>query len=359
MFFSIDADERNVIIGWIAPDNPSAVPQVIFVSPDREELVVDATMLRPDVFEIGIHRNGHVGFRIDERVVPALATLDDVQLLDAATRTPIFRRALPEHLERKVFIFDAAAMPQRRIEQHIVSQFALSYQACERLPLETMINLITNPSCKSILFHGRSSLSRYATFIDANDYFRAAILRDPFEELAERLLFMSLMGKSDGANILAMYCTGMSPLLEFARNLPLNDQRGLVTAFRGLTDEQRQSIANPMVRMLGCTVEDIPTYHHVSVALDNLADMDVVGTRARYPLFRAMLSKIINCDILGPDEPAHFQTVETLAKSLAKIGIVEDLLELDSALYAYADGAITAGTARETDDPEAIASDTR
>ena len=222
-----------------------------------------------------------------------------------------------------------------------------------------MINLIANPSCKSILFHGRSSLSRYATFIEANEYFRAAILREPFEELAERLLFMSLMAKSDGANILAMYCTGMSPLLDFARNLPLNDQRGLVTAFRALTDEQRQSIANPMVRMLGCTIEDVPTYHHVSVALDNLAGMDVVGTRARYPLFRAMLTKMIGCDILGPDEPAHFQTVEALARSLAKIGIVEDLLELDLALYAYADAAIVTGTARETDDAEAVTNDTR
>jgi hypothetical protein len=56
-----------------------------------------------------------------------------------------------------------------------------------------------------------------------------------------------------------------------------------------------------------------------------------------------MMAQMLGADVLGPEEPASFQTVQVLAQSLSRIGIVADLLELDLALYAFADEAIVTG----------------
>ena len=344
MFFNIDKDEGHAIFGWIAPDNPAGAPRVVIVIPGRNEITMEADLARPDVRDLGVHNTGYVGFRVDERTVPDLAALSEIEILESETRLPIFRRFVPDqHIRRKTFLFDSAVMPQRSILQNVSQHFSLAYPAAERFPLETMIVLINNHSCDSIVFSGRSNYNRYVTFLETNDYFRAAILRDPFEELAERLLFLSLLAKPDWSHLVGLYATGLAPLVEFARDLPFNDPKGLLTAFRTLTDEQRVAIQSPMVRMFGCSLEDTPTHHHVSLALDHLAALDLVGTRSRYAAFRAMLAQLLKTDILGPDEPASFQTVAMLAESLSRIGIVADLLEHDVALYGLADEAIAAG----------------
>lgn len=344
MFFNIDKDAGNAIHGWIAPDNPAAVPRLVIVIPGRNEITIDADMMRPDVRDLGIHKTGHVGFWIDEKTVPDLDTLTEIELLEFETRLPIFRRFIPDqHIQRRAFLFDTSVMPQRRILQNVSQHFSLVYSSAERFPLETMIVLINNHSCNSIVFSGRSNFNRYVTFLETNQYFRAALLRDPFEELAERLLFLSLLAKPDWAPLAPLYATGLTPLIEFARDLPFNDPKGLLTAFRTLTPEQRAALQSPMVRMLGCSLEDTPTRHHVSLALDHLASLDLVGTRSRYAAFRAMLTQLLGTDILGAEQPASFQTVEVLARSLARIGIVADLLEHDVALYELAEEAIVAG----------------
>ena len=344
MFFNIDKDDGHAISGWIAPDNPSAVPHIVIVIPGRNEITIDADLPRTDIRELGIHKTGHVGFLVDEKIVPDLGALAEIELLESESRLPIFRRFIPEqHIRRRAFLFDGSVMPQRRILQNISQHFSLVYPAAERFPLETMIVLINNHSCDSIVFSGRSNFNRYVTFLETNQYFRAALLRDPFEELAERLLFLSLLAKPDWAPLAPLYATGLTPLIEFARDLPFNDPKGLLAAFRALTDEQRAAIQSPMVRMLGCTLEDVPTHHHVSLALDHLASLDLVGTRSRYPAFRAMLTQILGTDILGPEVPASFQTVEVLARSLSRIGIVADLLEHDVTLYGLAHEAVVAG----------------
>ena len=98
MYFNIDADEGRVIRGWIVLDNPAAAPRLRLVIPDRPEIAIEAHHHRPDIQEMGIHLTGHVGFYIDEAVVPDLAALDDVSLLESESRLLIFRRSRPHHL---------------------------------------------------------------------------------------------------------------------------------------------------------------------------------------------------------------------------------------------------------------------
>jgi hypothetical protein len=350
MFFNIDADEGRSISGWLAPDNPSAAPRIAIIIPGRDELLCDATIQRPDIRELGLHSTGRVGFSVDASLVPDIETVDDIELLDADTRLPLYRRFQVErHIERKFFLFDCSVMPQRGMMHELTQHFALNYVASERHALETMIVLINNHFSKSIFFAGRPNFNRYAGFLESGGYLRAAILREPLEELAERLLFLSLLAKSGASHLIPTYVTGIAPLIEFARNLPFHDPKGLLTAFRQVTDEQRQCLMSPMVRMLGCNVDELPGQRHVSFALDHLASLDIVGTRTRYDLFRSMVNQFVGASVLCDDSPASFPTVTALAQTLSRIGMIVDLLEHDLQLYAYVDQSIAAG--REGQDP--------
>lgn len=54
---------------------------------------------------------------------------------------------------------------------------------------------------------------------------RAALLRDPFDELAERLHFLNLLSNSDALHLAPNFVTGVTPLIEMARDLPFHDPK--------------------------------------------------------------------------------------------------------------------------------------
>jgi hypothetical protein len=350
MFFNIDVDDNNSIRGWLAPDNPSATPKIGIIIPGRPEIEIEANVLRSDILDLGLHATGQVGFVVDVSLVPDIASLDEIQLVDAVTRTPIFRRFRSDrHLERKFFLFDSTVAPKWRVINSISNRFALNYLMSEKYPLETMIVLIHNAAAKSIFFCGRPNFNRYASYLESSNYFRAALLRDPMEELAERLLFLSLLQRSERSNSLTDFTTGLLPLVEFSRDLRFSDPKELLAAFRNSSDDVRQAIMSPMVRMFGCNVDELPGHRNVSLALDHLATLDVVGTLSHYDAFKVMLEHSLGAELLGDERPEQYASVTRLAEHLSQIGIVADLLADDLALYSYVEEAVRKGLRGDTD----------
>ena len=128
MFFNVDSDRGAVISGWFAADNPAVSARLAIRAPGRDEVIVKADIQRDDVRDLGIHGTGRVGFRIDKSIVPDLDELVDVEIVEADSRLPIYRRLQPgRHLEKKLILFDAALMPQRRVLDQIRDNFALTY----------------------------------------------------------------------------------------------------------------------------------------------------------------------------------------------------------------------------------------
>jgi len=344
MHFIIDSDSGNSIKGWLAPDNPSSTPTLVVIIPDRDEISIQANMMRPGIRDLGLHATGLVGFDINTKLVPDLLQVEDLEIVEAETRLPIYRRFQKNrHIERKLFVFDCSIMPQRRILNTVAEKFALNYANSENKGLETAINLISNPFSKSIFMSGRSILGRYDHYLKNKGFVRAALLREPFEELAERLLFLNFLAREEASSYLTAYSTGLTSLVDFARNLPFNDTRALTNAFRSASDQQRKELMSPMTKVFGCDLDELPKRANVSKALDSLAALDVVGTRERYGLFKELLAGTLGADVLGDEGPTSFQTVKGLATSLSRIGLVTDLLEEDLALYSYVDEAIAEG----------------
>ena len=346
MLFNVDFDDGVTIAGWVAPDNPSETTRVRIVIPGRDEIEIEAGNLRQDVVDATFHSTGYVGFAIDSSVIPDIQFLDDIEVVEAKTRLSIYRRLRTgDQLERKVMFFDSTVLQRRDAIRNIKSSFTLSYFNSERLGLETMTGILNNTTNKSVFVSGRLSYLRYRHLIESNNYLCVALLRDPLEELAERLLLLKLMARSATPDILLTFITGLDPLIEFARDLPLNDPKGLPKAFRNMDEAQRQAIISPMVRMFGCNVGELPRPADTGAALDNIASMDVVGTYSRLGTFRALLSASLGADIFGHEAPATPSTVTTLAASLARIGTVTELLAQDLAFYSYAEEAISAAMA--------------
>jgi hypothetical protein len=350
MLFNIDADEGSQILGWVMPDNPAATPSVIVVLPEGKELKVEATINRSDVVailqvEFGFyHTTGTIGFVVDETHVPNLHEVQEIELLDGETRTLIYRRfQISRHIEKRLCYFELAVMPQRRVLQALSSHFALTYTYAERYPLETMMMLVKNFSARSILIMGRPNFIRQRDILRDAGYVISALLRDPYEELAERLVFINLLASSKASHLLPQLLSDVPALLDFARDLPINDPKAMLLKFRMATPEQRAAMASPMTRVFGCSIGESPEHRHISVALDNLATLDVVGTRARFADFRSMLKDFLEADVIGPADLEIFDKVKEARDVLSKIGIVSDLLENDLILYSHASEAIQMG----------------
>ncbi|WP_442753564.1 hypothetical protein ACNHKD_11180 [Methylocystis sp. JAN1] len=344
MNFIVDGDTGSVISGWLTPDNPSATPSFVVVIPGRDEIEIRANVDRLDIRDLGMHGTGQCGFRVDQEIVPDLPSLVDVEILEAETRLPIFRRFQPDdEVERKVFVFDCAIIPQRRLVAEIKSRFSLTYFNSERHGLETTVAMIANPANRSVFISGRTNLMRYDYLLKEKGFLRVALLREPHEELAERLYFFNFLVREGDASSFSTYTSGVRSLLDFARDLPFNDLKALTGAFRASSEQHRRELMSPMTKVFGCDVDEPPKHANVSRALDSLADFDVVGTRERFPLFKDLLAGAIGSNILGDEEPVVFQSVKTLAANLAKIGVVNDLLADDLALYSYAEDAINEG----------------
>lgn len=333
MNFTVDVDEGRSIRGWMVLDNPAAAPKLTLVIPNRPEIPIDANIYRSDIQEMGHHLTGHVGFDVNESHVPDLAELEDVALLESETRLMIFRRSRPQHVDKKLYIFDTSVLPQSNILKSLSESFTNYHFHSEKLSFETMFVIIHNHFGRSTVLYGRSNFKRFAVDLNNAGFLRAALLQEPYTELAERLLTLKLVANRRLAHIESI--TGLDRCLSFAQELSLNDEKAMLQAFRRLDADPRDLLSNPMTRLFGCDLDDPPLRRHVSVALENLATMDIVGVRSEFALFRRTLAAAVGADVVGDKPPVALDIVAELAQKLSRIGVVEDMLDSDRQLYEF------------------------
>jgi hypothetical protein len=231
-------------------------------------------------------------------------------------------------------------MPQTVLEGLFSSRFALPYESVERFSFDTLFGIINNPSCNSIYVSGRPLLQRYQDLLRQRGYAIVTVLRDPYEELAERLLFSQYVARQGRETTLSQRLTGLAPLTDLVRDVDFVDAEAVTKRLHSIAEPQRKAIENPCVRALACSVDERPQLKHVAVALENLASMDLVGLRSRYEDFRSTFDSLIGAEILGEYSLVEMSWVPAMAANLARIAVVNELLELDLALYEYAKEAV-------------------
>jgi hypothetical protein len=344
MHFCMDADDGDCVRGWIAPNNPSSIPKVVVVRPGQAELVVEANVMREGIREMGLHETGQVGFAIGKDLVPEIAALDEFILLEAESRLPIFHRTrAPAPLKQKLCMFDTAVAQDNVFRDTTSKYFNLSYFCAESIPLETMMSVINNKFTDSIFIHGRPSVFRYTSMLNDANFRKAALLTNPFVDLAARLMYVKAFSQALGDDAGSGELRELECLVSLANALPFDDPKGMAAVFRDATPQQIRALADPMTRLFACEPNEEASHRHVSLALESLSTMDLVGTRARFDVFSKTLHGLIGNDIFEAQDFAMVETVKTVAKSLAQIKFVNEWLENDVILYSWAEQAVGLG----------------
>ena len=344
MRFYVDSDAGSSIEGWLAPDNPGVTPLIRISVPGVDVIEISCSRIRHDIKDAGLHGSGQVGFFLDDSIVPDITNQSELEIVDAATGILIYRRNdISRHIQRKVVYVDSSIMPQNKVLRRLNSAFAMNYNFVEQYPFDTMACLINSIYMQSLVLTGRPYLARYAPHFKDSGFFTSVILNHPLEELAERILFIQLLGKSDAAHLLPTFTIGIEALVPFIQSLDLENDKALALAFKGVKDDARAALSNPMTRIMGCNAGEEAERRHLNLALDNLSAIDIVGLRSQFKTFRDILSVLLGGDIVGDGYIGISSTVEALASRLSRIGSVKNLLEFDLALYSYAEDAVQEG----------------
>lgn len=338
MQFFIDIDNGAVISGWLIPDNPGDTPELIIKVGEREDTQLKANVLRTDLRDLGMHSTGLAGFHIDEHIVADLSLLEDITILEAETGVTIYRRFNPRrHQERKLLVADASLLPQMKLFRELSQHFAMSYPVAERLSLETLGGVLSLNFSGSIFVGGNINWMRYGGLSLEHDFVSCALLRDPFEELAEKILFLAHLAKSPAKRPISAHAafTSFSEWLPHVATFDLSEDKSLLTAFRTMSPALRKAFRSPMTKLFGSLPEEDIQRRNVSIALDNLAQFSVVGMREEYEEFSRMANAQLNAAIFPEQAVDGLPTTFELSKRLATIGLVIDLLDEDVALYSF------------------------
>ena len=339
MLFKIEQDTGDIVSGWLVLDRPDAIPKVRVVTPGST-VVLEANVVRPALKTRGLHTTGKAGFRIDTRIVPNIKKVDDLEVRDAESDLLLYRRQRPQHLPRRLFRCQFQMLPHSQLEETFSHHFAMSYPAAERFTFDQLSSIIANPCAQSIHLCGRPLFSRYERALRDNSFITVALLSDPFEELAEKLLFLRFVAGGNGHASLNQYLTGYESLLELASNIDLSDETSLAAAFRGLSGAHRQALSNPFTRTLACDPDELPTARHLGVALTNLARMDLVGLTSHYEDFALGFNELLGKNVLQNHQPAQVSWTPIFGAKLSQIEEVKDLLSIDIELHSRVTEAV-------------------
>ncbi|KAA3507670.1 hypothetical protein DXM21_24425 [Agrobacterium rosae] len=340
MHFHIDRDIGNIISGWVILDNPSDIPEFTIVAAGKSVTTIRANVLRTDLRDVGLHTTGLVGFEFDEFILPALSSYDELSLKEATSGIVFYRRSPPSSCNNlKLIISEVGCVPQVRFKE-TVKKFLLPYTMVDQYSLETITSIVANHYSSSIMLAGQLNWLRHGELAREKDFLCVAILRDPFVELAERLLFVRYVksrAQLSGRDFLLEY---FAPIVPLSERITLGNTRTLISAFRDCTAEERRVLRSPMTYLFGATPDEVLQRRNVSIALDNLAQFDVVGVREKFDVICNLTNELVGHDVLVDQSVEMFSETYDLAASLRSIGIIADLLDEDIALHSYVNEAV-------------------
>ena len=339
MQFHIDTDAGNAVTGWLVPTKPDAVPTILVRARGGSTIELRANRARPDLVKIGVHATGVAGFLIDGAVVPGLNPNDELELRDGETNLLIYRRPRREVVEVKLFRYTQGFGVQSALDRALASHFTLAYENCGEFPFPTMFAVLNNQTCPSILASGAMSYHRYQQLCEERGFLTCSVLKNPFDALAEMLLSVEHAFRTervaDSQTLPTSHCAPLAPWFESLDAEPLADDAWLEQAFSNLTGPQRSLLSNPCVRALACNDEPADR-RHVSIALENLANLSLAGVDDDLTSFGQILSELSGVGLADDLDTSSPPEVRELSERLSRLGAVADLLSLDITFYDYA-----------------------
>ncbi|KAA3520919.1 MULTISPECIES: hypothetical protein [Agrobacterium] len=188
MYFNVYSDTGETIEGYLIPDGFSTKPMITVTCNSETYGPFNCDVFLEGPLKHGHHDTGVVGFRLDNKNVPALSTSLDLEIVDDDTGFVIYRRYNPgKHVAKKLFRLETQFAPHRELDNSLKGYFQFHAGSAELYGGETVRQMLEIVNQPSAYVSGRvllRTVHRYFT----DDTIRIASLRDPFYELAIRLL---------------------------------------------------------------------------------------------------------------------------------------------------------------------------
>jgi hypothetical protein len=340
MLFNIEVDEGKRIVGYLVPDTFSGSPSVRITDGQSELLVMPCREERPALVAAGRHDTGRCGFTIDETVIGGLAQQGALELYDHETNILIYRRRPPSQVvQKRIFRLETSLFPLWHLDDELNRHFQYFYKGIERHGRETTTQLFLLNSSSSLYLSGRLVFKTYENYI--NETFNCiALLRDPYMELAERLLTLKHVRKVGKELLGERDLMAYGPAIAFAEAIEDNE-KALHRAFTTMPKAAIVNLANPLTRQLAArTPDEVPTKGAVATALGTLSSFAILGLRERQDLFLAQVADLVGimADTLPPI-PDFVRTSE-LSEQLKRVPEARLLIEQDLKVYHQVKSAI-------------------
>ena len=225
MIFEMHETTDGTIAGWVLPDNPSAVPKIDIYGPGGLAKQLDANVHHTLLRDRELHDTGLCGFRITEENLPELPRMrDDIVVREHDSGVLIYRRFLPDkHVPQKLLMFNLQVLPDLKTGEVIARQFALHHSVVQQYPQQTFTALVRNPTARSLYLSGCLSLQQCEQQLREYQFKIVALIRNPFEEMAERLLFARYAAGPDAPAFVAGHMSGLEPLKELVKVIKFDD----------------------------------------------------------------------------------------------------------------------------------------
>ncbi|MGG7516338.1 hypothetical protein ACQ3G6_00445 [Allorhizobium undicola] len=338
MNFCVHKDSGKEIHGYFVPDGFSATPKIhVRINGEEEFTEITCWIFLQGAIDQGAHETGNVAFILSDDNIPGISKAKQVELSDPDSGLVFYRRAQPgQYIPKKVFRLETAYVPQSEIDLAVRPHFQFFEHRVENYGFETvrqMLEIIHQPS---VYVSGRVLLKNYLLYINYNINLTLVSLRDPFYELATRLIVFSRYSKHRFKLVTERDKSLYQPVMEYFDGLDLQDGSQVRKVIRRAPKDTLNLLSSPFTQQLvASSPSDLPKLDDVSQALDALSQFSLFETGQDHASYPANITQILGLPQESIQVRPQLEPVHQLADILREINTVEHLLEADLVLYHF------------------------
>lgn len=333
MLFRVENDKGNKILAYVVPDAAGATPSVRIKNNGKELLTLEANLVRNNLVAAGRHETGRCAFIIDKTILPGISRYKELEIYEASTDLLIYRRA-PAHAKAiRVFRLETHLLPLWRVDNAVKDNFQYWYRSIDRFGLETSTQVFCMKNASSLYISGRLMTRNFEHYI-RKDMKAVAMIRDPFHELAERIIVLKNIGSRSEEILGLRDAMAFGPLVEALNEYSELDETFFKRFFKRTSFELLAMLSNPLTRLLTASSPDeMPVHTSVSTALQALSGFEVLGLRSDANYFSRALAESVG--IKSDEIPiiAEYPRIIELGERLRQVRDAEAILEKDLEVF--------------------------
>ncbi|KSV62455.1 hypothetical protein N185_08565 [Sinorhizobium sp. GW3] len=337
MNFSVHQDTGAEIHGYLVPDGFSTTPKVVVrLNGSPEAIVVSCWLYVEGAYAQGLHETGNVAFVLSEENVPGIAAAERVEVADSETGLIFYRRASLQNIRKKVLRVETSYVPHTELDMSLMPHFQFFEHRAERHGFETVRQMLEILHQPSIYVSGRILLKNFRVYIDYNIDVTMIGLRDPFYELALRLIIFSKYSEHKFAFVPERDTILFRPVMDCFSGLDIRDEAAVRRAIRRAPKEVLALLSSPFTQQLVASSPSEPArLESVPGALDALSQFTLFDAGQDDTGYAKNIGELLDLPEGAVRMKPQLEAVHQLADILREISTASHLLESDLILFHF------------------------